>query len=253
MNACISSDQFARRTKILPLGLVSNPTRTLACAANNLYFLCSLGSLSAASLLARDRGACAARPGLVAEKGEPPRTPSIYATDTWSGRVGEAKYKRRDANDNKRGCKVRNAKCEMGARLQLRMQMWMRCLPVPVSHLPYIFFFLLSNLSLFLSWAPSETRSAMSEWQLGLASASFSSLPDYPSVKLTSIMSSTEYRHADLRTRPLLPPQGHVPESGVSTSSRGWNTQKCVPAWILLSNPFRPTLKGSPYIQAKVY
>ena len=49
-----------------------------------------------ASLLARDGGACAARPGLIAEKGEPPRTPSIYATDTWSGRVGEAKYKGRD-------------------------------------------------------------------------------------------------------------------------------------------------------------
>ena len=59
-------------------------------------------------------GACAVRLGLVAGKGEPPRTPSIYATDTWSGRVGEAKYQRRDANDSKRGCKVQNAKCEMG-------------------------------------------------------------------------------------------------------------------------------------------
>ena len=101
--------------------LVSNPTRTFVCAANCLYFLCSLGNLSAASLLARDGGACAARPGLVAEKGEPPRTPSIYATDTWSGRMGEAKYKRRDANDNKRGCKVKHAKCEMrGAKCEVR-------------------------------------------------------------------------------------------------------------------------------------
>lgn len=86
--------------------LVSNPTRALVCAAKYLYFLSSLGNLSAASLLARDGGACAARPGLAAEKGGPPRTPSIYTTVTWSGRVGDAKYKRRDANDNKRGCKL---------------------------------------------------------------------------------------------------------------------------------------------------
>ncbi len=66
------------------------------------------------SLLARNGGACAARPGLIAEKGEPPRTPSIYATD----RVGEAKYKRRDENYNKRGCKVQNAECEMRAAKQ---------------------------------------------------------------------------------------------------------------------------------------
>ena len=94
-------------------------------------------------------------------------------------------------------------KCEMGVRLQPRMRMWMRRLLVPVSHLPYIFFLLLSNLCLFFSarrtpslssamfkWQPSsassETRPAMSEWQLGLALASLSSLPDYPSVKLTS-------------------------------------------------------------------
>ena len=37
---------------------------------------------------------------LVDEKRELPRTPSIYATNTWSGRVGEAKCKRCDANDN---------------------------------------------------------------------------------------------------------------------------------------------------------
>ena len=93
--------------------LVSNATQTLACAAYPLYFLWILGNLSAASLLARDGGAwrCSIRPSRW--KGEPPRTPSIYATDTWIGRVGEAKHKRRDANDNKRGCKVRNANCEM--------------------------------------------------------------------------------------------------------------------------------------------
>ena len=67
--------------------------------------------------LARDGGACAARPGLIAEKGEPPRTPSIYATDTWSGRVGEAKYKRRDAKNNMRGCKVRNATATANANM----------------------------------------------------------------------------------------------------------------------------------------
>ena len=64
---------------------------------SSIFLIFGLGKHSAASLLAHDGGACAARPGLVAEKGEPPRTPSIYATDTWSGRVGEAKYKRRDA------------------------------------------------------------------------------------------------------------------------------------------------------------
>ncbi len=47
------------------------------------------------------------------KNGNPPRTPSIYATDTWSGRMGEAKYKSRDANDYKRGSKVQNAKCKV--------------------------------------------------------------------------------------------------------------------------------------------
>lgn len=42
--------------------------------------------------------------GLVAGKEEPPRTSSIYATNTWSGRVGEAKYKKRNAKSNKREC-----------------------------------------------------------------------------------------------------------------------------------------------------
>ena len=78
--------------------LISNLTRTLAYPTNHLYFL---GNLSAASFLARNGGAFAPRPGLVAQKGEPPRTPSIKATDTWNGRVGEVKYKRRNANDNK--------------------------------------------------------------------------------------------------------------------------------------------------------
>ena len=173
------------------------------CAAKYLYFLCSLGNLSAASLLARDGGACAARPGLVAEKGEPPRTPSIYATDTWSGRVGEAKYKRRDANDNKRDvkCEMRNAKCEMGVAIAAaNVDVMPSCICLPPS------LYLLSPPpqppSPLLSSALSETRPAMSEWQLcsaisesctamsewrlSLASASFPSLADYPSVKLTS-------------------------------------------------------------------
>lgn len=56
---------------------------------------------SAASLLARHSVTCVARPGLLAGK---------YTTNTWSGRVGEAKkYKRRDSNNNMRGYKVRNA------------------------------------------------------------------------------------------------------------------------------------------------
>ena len=79
-------DRLEQRVGLIEL--VSDPTRTLACAENHLYFLYSLGKTSAASLLARDGGACAARTGLVAEKGEPPRSPSIYATDTWSGRGG---------------------------------------------------------------------------------------------------------------------------------------------------------------------
>ena len=189
--------------KIITL-LISNPTRALVCAAKYLHFLCSLGNLSAASLLARDGGACAARPGLVAEKGEPPRTPSIYATDTWSGRVGEAKYKRRDANDNKRDvkCEMRNAKCEMGVAIAAaNVDVMPSCICLPPS------LYLLSPPpqppSPLLSSALSETRPAMSEWQLcsaisesctamsewrlSLASASFPSLADYPSVKLTSL------------------------------------------------------------------
>ena len=113
------------RWHLLLLQLVSNTTRTFVCAANHLYSLCTLGNLSAASLLARDGRACTARPGLVAEKGERPRTPSIYATDTWSGRVGEAKCKRRDADDNKGRCKVQNAECEMrGVKCELQSAKW---------------------------------------------------------------------------------------------------------------------------------
>ncbi len=44
----------------------------------------------------------------VAEKAEPPRTHLTYAPGTWSGRLSEAKYMRRVANNNK----VRNAKCD---------------------------------------------------------------------------------------------------------------------------------------------
>lgn len=90
----------------LPLTVASNPTRAFACAANHIYFLCSLGNHSAASLLARDDGACAVQLGIVAEKGELPTTPSIYTIDAWSGRVREAKYKRRHAKNNGRGCKM---------------------------------------------------------------------------------------------------------------------------------------------------
>ena len=78
----MSSDPAAPPPFVGPQWLVSSPSRALVCAVKYLYFLSSLGNLSAASPLARDGGACAARPGLVAEKGEPPRTPSIYATDT---------------------------------------------------------------------------------------------------------------------------------------------------------------------------
>ena len=142
------------------------------------YFLCSLGNLSAASLLARDGGACAARPGLVAEKGEPPRTPSIYATDTWSGRVGEAKYKRRDANDNKGGCKVQNAKCEMGVAIATaNVDAMPSCIHLPpslylLSHPPQPPSLLLSSVLSEIRPAVSECA-AMSEWQLSSALASF--------------------------------------------------------------------------------
>ena len=76
--------------------LVRISTRTFACAAHHLYVLCGLGKHSAASLLACDGGACAARPGLIAEKGEGRREiPQSMRLIHGSGRVGEAKYKRR--------------------------------------------------------------------------------------------------------------------------------------------------------------
>lgn len=55
--------------------LINNPTRALVSAAKYLYFLYSLGNLSAAFFLARDGGSCAAQPGLVVEKRELPKTP----------------------------------------------------------------------------------------------------------------------------------------------------------------------------------
>ena len=64
--------RFWNKYRVILPSLVNNPTRTLVCVVYHLYLLCSLGNLTAASLLARDGGACAARPGLVAEKGEPP-------------------------------------------------------------------------------------------------------------------------------------------------------------------------------------
>ena len=63
-----------------------------------LYWLSGLGNFSADSLLAPNGEACAAQPGLIAEKGEVPRIPAIYATKKWSGSVGEAEFKRRDVN-----------------------------------------------------------------------------------------------------------------------------------------------------------
>lgn len=70
------------------------------------------GIFSPVSLLARDGGACTSRLCLVAEKGDP-QTPLFYATDTWSGRVGETKYKRRDTNNKmaKRANAMQGAKC----------------------------------------------------------------------------------------------------------------------------------------------
>lgn len=81
-------------------------------------------------------------------------TASIYAINKGSGRVGEAQYKGRDANNNKR---ERNAKCEM--RVRVRMQMWMRCLSVPVSPL------LFNLLSPPLQPPYILLSSASSKWQ----------------------------------------------------------------------------------------
>lgn len=55
------------------------------------------------------------RPKLLdkAKKKELLRTSSTYAIVISSERVGKAKYKRRNANNNKRGYKVQNAKYKM--------------------------------------------------------------------------------------------------------------------------------------------
>lgn len=66
--------------------LVSIPTRTFVCIANHLYILYSLGKHLAVFFLACNGRVCAAKPGLIAEKGEPQKTSSIYTTDTWSRR-----------------------------------------------------------------------------------------------------------------------------------------------------------------------
>lgn len=87
---------------------------------------------------------------LIVMSARSPRTPSIYATDRWSGRVGEAKYKRRDVNNNKTGCKVRNAKCQMG---ECDCNCECKC-----------------GCNAFLS-APSEMRPALSKWQLSSTSS----------------------------------------------------------------------------------
>ena len=131
---------------------------------------------------------------------------TIYATDTWSGRVGEAKYKRRDVNDNKRGCKMQNAKCEVrSAKCEVTngssdcncdVDVMPSCTHLPTSLYllsppPQPPSLLLSSARPAMSeWqrcsAFPEPRTAMSEWQLSSASASFPSLADYPSVKPTS-------------------------------------------------------------------
>ncbi len=94
-------------------------------------------------------------------------------------------------------CEVRNAKCQMGVAIAtVNVDVMPSCTRLPTS------LYLLSPPpqppSLRLSsarpamseWqlcsAFPEPRTAMSEWQLSSASASFPSLADYPSVKLTS-------------------------------------------------------------------
>lgn len=49
----------------------------------------------------------------MAKKREILKTILIYITDIWSGKVRKAKYKKYDANDNKRKCKVQNTKCKI--------------------------------------------------------------------------------------------------------------------------------------------
>ena len=113
----------------------------------------------------------------------------------------EAKYKRRDANDNKRGYKVRNAKCKVqNAKCKMRVAIATAninvmpfCIRLPPSlYLLSLFFQLpslflssaLSEMCLVISKSQlcsviSESRTTMSEWQLSLTLASFPSLADY--------------------------------------------------------------------------
>ena len=105
----IALSRIVKRILLSPTPLpLSEHSESNFCVRCN--FLCGLGNYSAASLLTRDGGTCAAQPGLIDEPGEPPSTLSIHTTDTWSGRVGEAKYMRREVNNNMRGRrKVQNA------------------------------------------------------------------------------------------------------------------------------------------------
>ena len=131
-----------------------------------LQIIFILRQLLVASLFARDGGACNAWPGLVAQNGEPPRTHSIYATDAGSGWLGIAKYKRRNANNNKRRCKLRNAKCEMqSAKCKVRNASATADANVDAvpscTYLPQSFYLLpplLQPPSLFLSSANSDSQ-----------------------------------------------------------------------------------------------
>lgn len=121
----------------------------------------------------------------------------------WSERVEEAKYKRCDTNDNKKGCKMQKAKCKMqNARCKIGVAIAtvnVNVIPFCIRLLPSLYLLSLSLqlLSLHFSSTPSETCLAMLEWQLcstilkwqlSLASASFLLLVDYSSVKLTGLM-----------------------------------------------------------------
>ena len=88
--------------------------------------LCNLDNISAVSLPARDGGACAIGPGLVAEQGgrrcELPQTMRIHGV-----REREKRNKRGPMQtSNKRGCKlsvlcdVANAKCDMQVQMRRR-------------------------------------------------------------------------------------------------------------------------------------
>lgn len=64
LEASCSARPRAQPHNQIPVKLISNPTRTPVCAANHLYFFCTWGNLSAASLFARDGGAFAALPSI---------------------------------------------------------------------------------------------------------------------------------------------------------------------------------------------